>query len=134
MMFPILLLAPSSMLRVVVCACLAVSGAAFQGAAPMQLSKVAGRASQTEMMFSTGKPKPKAAPKAAAPKKADTAKGKGGILPWVKNEPGTYAELPSLSSFDFTGDDGDKLVGWGGMPKSVKALYNAKGSKGLFGK
>jgi len=100
----------------------------------MQLSKVAARSGQTEMMFSTGKPKPKSAPKPAAPKKADTSKGKGGILPWVTNEPGTYAELPNLSSFDFTGDDGDKLVGWGGMPKSVKALYNSKGSKGLFGK
>ena len=43
---------------------------------------------------------------AAAPARAgnvgmmakDSPKGKGGIFPWVTNEPGTYAELPSLSS------------------------------------
>merc|ERR1719487_1539941 len=56
----------------------------------------------------------------------DTPKGKGGIFPWIKNEPGTYAEVAMLSSFDFTGDDGDKLIGWGFMPKSVKALYTGK--------
>ena len=48
------------------------------------------------------------------------------------NEPGTYAKPLMLSRIDFTGDDGDRFVGWGGMPPSVKALYNPKGRKGLF--
>ena len=34
-----------------------------------------------------------------------------------------------LSSFDFTGDDGDKLIGWGFMPDSVKALYTGSSSR-----
>jgi len=59
--------------------------------------------------------------------------GKGGILPWVTNEPGTYAKPIMLSSINFLGDDGDDWVGWGFMPNSVKALYNPNGAKGLFG-
>lgn len=43
-----------------------------------------------------------------------------------------YTELATLSSYDFLGKDGDKWVGWGGMPKSVKALYNRQGTKGLL--
>ena len=43
-----------------------------------------------------------------------------------------YTELATLSSYDFLGKDGDKWVGWGGMPKSVKALYNRGGTKGLL--
>jgi len=39
-----------------------------------------------------------------------------------------YAEVMNLSSMDFLGDDGDKLVGWGFMPKSVKALYPKRSS------
>merc|ERR1719428_1185541 len=80
----------------------------------------------------------KAAPKKAAPKKAvvkkaavpkgKSPKGKGGIFPWVTNAPGTYAEVMNLSSMDFLGDDGDKLVGWGFMPNSVKALYPKRSS------
>lgn len=62
-----------------------------------------------------------------------SARGKGGIFPWIQNEPGTYAKPLMLSRFDFTGDDGDKFVGWGGMPPSVKALYNPNGRKGLLG-
>ena len=46
---------------------------------------------------------------------------------------GTYAKPLMLSSFDFTGDDADKLIGWGAMPNSVKNLYNPKGRKGLLG-
>merc|ERR1711918_140963 len=67
-------------------------------------------------------------PKKAVAKSGSSPKGKGGIFPWVTNEPGTYAEVVSLSSFDFLGDDGDKLVGWGFMPKSVKALYPKRSS------
>jgi len=62
-----------------------------------------------------------------------SARGKGGFFPWIVNEPGTYAKPLMLSRFDFTGDDGDKFVGWGGMPPSVKALYNPNGRKGLLG-
>ena len=39
-----------------------------------------------------------------------------------------YAEVMNLSSMDFLGDDGDKLVGWGFMPNSVKALYPKRSS------
>merc|ERR1719409_1774037 len=66
--------------------------------------------------------------KKAVSKKGSSPKGKGGIFPWVTNEPGTYAEVSMLSSFDFLGDDGDKLVGWGFMPNSVKALYPKRSS------
>jgi len=31
-----------------------------------------------------------------------------------------------LSSFNFLGDDGDKWIGWGFMPRSVKNLYDTK--------
>jgi len=88
----------------------------------------------------------KAAPKKAAPKKAPAKKapvkrsgakasteGKGGILPWVTNTPGTYAKPLMLSSVDFLGADGDKWIGWGAMPDSVKKLYNRGGRKGLLG-
>ncbi|KAL1511306.1 hypothetical protein AB1Y20_006111 [Prymnesium parvum] len=67
-------------------------------------------------------------PAAAPTPKGKSPKGKGGILPWVTNEPGTYAEVMNLSSFNFLGDDGDKLVGWGFMPKSVKKLYPKRSS------
>ena len=53
---------------------------------------------------------------------------KGGIFPWVQNAPGTYAEVAKLSEYNFLGADGDKFIGWGFMPNSVKALYtNGKG-------
>merc|ERR1719247_2324969 len=74
----------------------------------------------------------KAPPKRAPTKSSGTSpKGKGGILPWITNAPGTYAKVVSLSSVDFTSDQGDAWIGWGFMPKSVKALY-PKGYKGLF--
>jgi len=84
------------------------------------------------------RPAPRPAPKktvAAPVKRSGSGKspvGKGGILPWVTNEPGTYARPLMLSSIDFLADDGDSFVGWGAMPNSVKALYNPKGRKGLF--
>merc|ERR1719453_2460282 len=69
---------------------------------------------------------PKKVVRAAPSSKGSSPKGKGGIFPWVTNEPGTYAEVAMLSSFDFLGDDGDKFIGWGFMPNSVKNLYNTK--------
>merc|ERR1719478_1579226 len=84
------------------------------------------------------KPAKAAAKKAPAPKKSvakksyrAAPKGKGGIFPWITNEAGTYANVVSLSSVDFTSDQGDSWIGWGFMPKSVKALY-PKGYKGMF--
>merc|ERR1719409_2128496 len=71
---------------------------------------------------------PKKVVRAAPSRKGSSPKGKGGIFPGVTNEPGTYAEVAMLSSFDFLGDDGDKLVGWGFMPNSVKALYPKRSS------
>merc|ERR1719454_448279 len=62
-------------------------------------------------------------------KKSSSTEGKGGIFPWITNEPGTYTPLPKLSSYDFTGSDGDKWIGWGFMPNSVKSLYKGKTRK-----
>merc|ERR1719198_2575471 len=88
----------------------------------------------------------KAAPKKAAPKKVSKAApkkstpsgkspvGKGGIFPWITNEPGTYGKPATLSSVDFTSDDGDAWIGWGFMPKSVKDTLYPKGYKGLLNK
>jgi hypothetical protein len=129
----------------------------------------------------------KAAPKKAAPKRTGgkSPEGKGGIFPWITNEPGStslgtrtafaptgvfalaptqpcrhdpgvdlccasrasliaspvrparpylcaaYAKVLKLSEVDFTGDDSDSFIGWGFMPKSVKALYNTN-KKGLL--
>jgi len=74
----------------------------------------------------------KKAPKKAPKKAASSAEGKGGILPWVTNTPGTYAKPLMLSSQDFLGADGDKWIGWGFVPASVKKLYNRSGRKGLL--
>merc|ERR1712216_169343 len=94
----------------------------------------------------------KAAPKKAAPapkpaaKKLTKAKpkvtkssgkspvGKGGIFPWITNEPGTYGKPLMLSAVDFTSDAGDAWIGWGFMPKSVKNTLYPKGYKGLLNK
>lgn len=43
-----------------------------------------------------------------------------------------YAKPILLSGVDFLGADGDKWIGWGAMPDSVKKLYNRKGRKGLL--
>merc|ERR1719213_177455 len=87
----------------------------------------------------------KAAPKKAAPKPKPAAKkapvkktfgkspvGKGGIFPWITNEPGTYGKPLMLSSIDFTSDESDKWIGWGFMPQSVKKSLYPKGYKGLL--
>merc|ERR1719326_558488 len=104
---------------------------AAKKAAPKKAAKVA-------------KPAPKkAAPKKVAPKpaakKAPVKKsfgkspvGKGGIFPWITNEPGTYGKPLMLSAVDFTSDEGDAWIGWGFMPKSVKDSLYPKGKKGLL--
>merc|ERR1719231_757660 len=94
--------------------------------------------SSVEMFGGSNKAAPKkvAAKKPVAKKvsgpKGKSPKGKGGILPWVTNTPGTYAEPIMLSAVDFLGADGDKWIGWGAMPDSVKKLYNRNGRKGLL--
>merc|ERR1719482_1824706 len=59
---------------------------------------------------------------------------KGGIFPWITNEPGTYGKPFMLSAVDFTSDDGDAWIGWGFMPKSVKDTLYPKGYKGMLNK
>jgi hypothetical protein len=76
---------------------------------------------------------PRRAPVQRSGRYDGSARGKGGIFPWIQNEPGTYAKPLMLSRIDFTSDDGDRFVGWGGMPQSVKNLYNPNGRKGLLG-
>ena len=49
-------------------------------------------------------------------------KGKGGIFPWITNEPGTYAEVPMLSSFDFL-TEGEKFTPIGNVFSLSKFLY-----------
>jgi len=84
---------------------------------------------------------PKPVAKKAPPKKVVKSKpsgkspvGKGGIFPWITNEPGTYGKPLTLSAVDFTSDDGDAWIGWGFMPKSVKDTLYPKGYKGLLNK
>ena len=48
------------------------------------------------------------------------------------SRPAAYAEPIMLSAVDFLGADGDKWIGWGAMPDSVKKLYNRNGRKGLL--
>merc|ERR1740138_1875975 len=119
------------MLRVLICLALALSATAFAPATGVAVSKIQRTDGLSVHMFSGGK---KAAPKKVVKKvvkkssgKKSSTEGKGGILPWVTNEPGTYAKVAMLSSFDFLGADGDKWIGWGAMPDSVKKLYNRNG-------
>merc|ERR1719198_1416154 len=92
MMFRILCL-----LAVICCSsALVVSPALTSGKA------VVSRCSSVEM---AAKKKP------PAKKGGSSPKGKGGILPWITNEPGTYAEVAMLSSFDFLGADAAKFIG-----------------------
>ena len=88
-------------------------------------------------MMARGAPK-RAAPKKAAPKKpvsrgGPAQEGKGGILPWVTNTPGTYTKPLMLSAIDFTSDEGDAFIGWGFVPASVKALYPKAYQGGMLG-
>merc|ERR1719484_124802 len=111
-------------------------------AAPKKAAKAAKAAAPKKAAAkkaAPAKPAPKAAPKPAAKKvvKKSFGKspvGKGGIFPWITNEPGTYGKPLMLSSIDFTSDQGDALIGWGFMPKSVKASLYPKGYKGLLNK
>merc|ERR1719198_1660420 len=114
------------MLRILVIAALALTASAFNVAAPGAVSRIAASRAAEPVMAA----KKKAAPKKSV-KKAST-EGKGGILPWVTNTPGTYAKPLMLSSVNFLGDDGDAWIGWGFMPNSVKKLYNPNGKKGLL--
>merc|ERR1719152_195251 len=80
---------------------------------------------------------PKPAAKKAPVKSKSTGKspvGKGGIFPWITNEPGTYGKPLTLSAVDFTSDESDAWIGWGFMPQSVKKTLYPKGYKGMFGK
>merc|ERR1719460_2655198 len=123
------------MMRLVLALCVAAC-AAFSPASSLQLTQSRVAASSVSMMARAA---PKKAAKAAKAAKKSVAKksyraapkGKGGIFPWITNEAGTYANVVSLSSVDFTSDQGDSWIGWGFMPKSVKALY-PKGYKGMF--
>jgi len=76
------------MLRVLLlCLCALLSNALVTPA--LAASKVVPRSSAVMM---AKKPAPKAAPKAApksASKSSSSAAGKGGIFPWVTNEPGS---------------------------------------------
>ena len=67
--------------------------------------------------------KKKAPAKKAVKKQGAGTKGKGGIFPWVTNQPGTYTELPMITSFDFLGSDGDKLTAGAGIFGLSKFLY-----------
>merc|ERR1719379_1692584 len=108
-------------------------------AAPKKVvKKVVKKAAPKKAAPKKAAPKPvakKAAPK-AAPKKSfgKSPVGKGGIFPWITNEPGTYGKPLTLSAVDFTSDEGDAWIGWGFMPKSVKDSLYPKGNKGMFGK
>merc|ERR1719261_489015 len=115
------------MLRILVIAVLALTASAFNVAAPGAVSRIAASRAAEPVMAA----KKKAAPKKSVGAKAST-EGKGGLLPWVTNTPGTYAKPIKLSSVNFLGDDGDAWIGWGFMPQSVKKMYNPNGKKGLL--
>merc|ERR1719238_2389967 len=103
-------------------------------AAPKKAAKVAKKAAPK-------KPAPKPVAKKAPARKAVVKKssgkspvGKGGIFPWITNEPGTYGKPVMLSAVDFTSDASDAWIGWGFMPKSVKNTLYPKGYKGMLNK
>merc|ERR1719310_1008411 len=105
------------MMRLVLALCVAAC-AAFSPASSLQLTQSRAAASSVSMMARAAPKKAakaakaaKPAKKAAAPKKSvakktyrAAPKGKGGIFPWITNEAGTYANVVSLSSVDFTSD------------------------------
>ncbi len=115
------------------------------------------KAAPKPKVASKAAPKPKAAPKKAAPAMAGkiagkkvvkqapakrasggptgfasqgSAKGKGGVFPWIVNEPGTYAEVPMLSGLFV--EKTDELTGWGGDAFSLSKFLYPKGGKGMF--
>merc|ERR1719460_3125174 len=131
---------PASSLQLTQSRAAASSVSMMARAAPKKAAKAAKAAKPAKAAAKKAAPAKKVAPakKAPAPKKSvakksyrAAPKGKGGIFPWITNEAGTYANVVSLSSVDFTSDQGDSWIGWGFMPKSVKALY-PKGYKGMF--
>ena len=111
---------------------LASCAAAFVAPSQLPSSKVMARSGHVVAFGGKSSAAPKKAKKAVAKKSTKQSKsteGKGGILPWVTNTPGTYAKPLMLSSVDFLGDDGDAWIGWGFMPDSVKKLYNRKSTR-----
>mmetsp|Transcript_29652 Transcript_29652/g.88165 ORF Transcript_29652/g.88165 Transcript_29652/m.88165 type:complete len:120 (-) Transcript_29652:44-403(-) len=96
------------MLRILLlCICALLAQAYLPTALPA--SKVAARASPVEM--GARRPVKKAAAKKPVARKASGTKGKGGILPWVTNEPGTYAEVINLS--EVTLREAERWIGSG---------------------
>mmetsp|Transcript_35792 Transcript_35792/g.115100 ORF Transcript_35792/g.115100 Transcript_35792/m.115100 type:complete len:126 (+) Transcript_35792:40-417(+) len=80
------------MLRILLlCICALLAQAYLPTALPA--SKVAARTSPVEM--GARRPVKKAAAKKPVARKASGTKGKGGILPWVTNEPGSESPLAS---------------------------------------
>merc|ERR1711988_1615890 len=122
------------MLRILLALCFALTVSAFGAVSPnLAMSKAATSRMEVSMFSGASRSAPKKrAPVKKAVKKSSSTEGKGGIFPWITNEPGTYAKPLMLSSVNFLGDDGDKWIGWGFMPKSVKNLYNPNGKKGLL--
>merc|ERR1719331_1775304 len=122
------------MLRAVLLALVFLCCKAFSPAgASLQLSKSVMSRADLSMMARAGPKRAAAKPKAKSSSSSGkpAQEGKGGIFPWITNKPGTYAKPLLLSSIDFTSDQSDAFIGWGFMPKSVKALY-PKGKKGLL--
>jgi len=118
----------STMMRSVLCLLAALCCSQALVLSPVPAAASVSRVSTISAFGSSKKAAPKKAVKKSS-KQSSSTKGKGGIFPWITNEPGTYAEVAMLSSFDFTGDDGDKWIGWGFMPNSVKSLYKGKTRK-----
>merc|ERR1719313_2609746 len=111
------------MLRILLALCFALTVSAFGAVSPnLAMSKVvSSRMAEVSMLSGARSSAPK---KKATAKRGSSTEGKGGIFPWVTNQPGTYAKPLMLSSVNFLGDEGDSWIGWGFMPNSVKNLYN----------
>mmetsp|Transcript_29919 Transcript_29919/g.96548 ORF Transcript_29919/g.96548 Transcript_29919/m.96548 type:complete len:93 (+) Transcript_29919:258-536(+) len=69
-------------------------------------------------------PPKKAAAVKKAPPKTRSGEGKGGIFPWVTNEPGTYAEVPMLAEVQIRAME--KWVGGGANSITSNAFSVSK--------
>mmetsp|Transcript_64661 Transcript_64661/g.107434 ORF Transcript_64661/g.107434 Transcript_64661/m.107434 type:complete len:124 (+) Transcript_64661:42-413(+) len=116
-----------ALLRIVFLLAISCQAAALVPSASFAASRVSSsRVASASMFLGSKKAAPKKAKKVAkkvVKKSASGTKGKGGIFPWVTNEPGTYAELPMLSSFDFVGGDGEKFTAGAPVFALSKFLY-----------